>query len=222
MERHIENPCNFCRAEAYPGTGLETRLAGTGSLLGDLFGYDYRLTDVRCEAFHQIANFAFFDRNFNDLGLHYFNMQVDFYFQLLRGSTSTVYDHTSVLASLKVLFNLPEFLTRRDAAAATVEHLVLEKRRGDDETPAVLPRIAAAPSVRTTAAMTSKDVDATLNQRSAAKLSEFQQSLVDLAKQVQPPASDPRAEVARLAVAPSDEHSAAVHVRQATQQFLGG
>lgn len=84
MERHIENPCNFCRAEAYPGTGLETRLAGRGSLLGDLFGYDYRLTDLRCEAFHQIANYAFFDRNFNDLGLHYFNMQVDFYFQLLR------------------------------------------------------------------------------------------------------------------------------------------
>jgi hypothetical protein len=35
------------------------------------------------EAFHQIANYAFFDRNFNDFGLHYFNMQVDFYFQLL-------------------------------------------------------------------------------------------------------------------------------------------
>jgi radical SAM superfamily enzyme YgiQ (UPF0313 family) len=84
MERHIENPCNFCRAEAYPGTGLETRLAGTGSLLGDLFGYDYRLNDPWCEAFHQVANYAFFDRNFNDFGLHYFNMQVDFYFQLLR------------------------------------------------------------------------------------------------------------------------------------------
>ena len=27
MERHIENPFNFCRAEAYPGTGLETKLA---------------------------------------------------------------------------------------------------------------------------------------------------------------------------------------------------
>ena len=34
--------------------------------------------------FHQIANYAFFERNFSDFGLHYFNMQVDFYFQLLR------------------------------------------------------------------------------------------------------------------------------------------
>ena len=84
MERHIENPFNFCRAEAYPGTGLEARLLGQGRLLGDEFGYDYRLKDARSEAFHQIANYAFFDRNFSDFGLHYFNMQVDFYFQLLR------------------------------------------------------------------------------------------------------------------------------------------
>lgn len=84
MERHIENPFNFCRAEAYPGTGLECKLLREGRLLGDPFGYDYRLADPRSEAFHQIANYAFFDRNFSDFGLHYFNMQVDFYFQLLR------------------------------------------------------------------------------------------------------------------------------------------
>jgi anaerobic magnesium-protoporphyrin IX monomethyl ester cyclase len=84
MERHIENPYNFCRAEAYPGTGLERKLLSEGRLLGDAFGYDYRLKDPRSEAFHQIANYAFFDRNFSDFGLHYFNMQVDFYFQLMR------------------------------------------------------------------------------------------------------------------------------------------
>jgi anaerobic magnesium-protoporphyrin IX monomethyl ester cyclase len=84
MERHNENPFNFCRAEAYPGTGLECKLLREGRLLGDAFGYDYRLRDPRSEAFHQIANYAFFDRNFSDFGLHYFNMQVDFYFQLLR------------------------------------------------------------------------------------------------------------------------------------------
>ena len=84
MERHIENPFNFCRAEAYPGTGLECKLLREGRLLGDAFGYDYRLKDPRAEAFHQIANYAFFDRNFSDFGLHYFNMQIDFYFQLLR------------------------------------------------------------------------------------------------------------------------------------------
>jgi hypothetical protein len=71
MERHNENPANFCRAEAYPGTGLETKLVAEHGLLGDLFGYDYRLKDPHCEAFHQVTNYAFFDRNFNDLGLHY-------------------------------------------------------------------------------------------------------------------------------------------------------
>ncbi len=84
IERHMENPFNFCRAEAYAGTGLEERLRAEGRLLGDYFGFDYRLKDPRSEAFHQIANYAFFDRNFSDFGLHYFNMQVDFYFQLLR------------------------------------------------------------------------------------------------------------------------------------------
>ncbi len=84
MEKHIENPFNFCRAEAYAGTGLEAKLLAENRLLGDYFGFDYRLQDPRSEAFHQIANYAFFDRNFSDFGLHYFNMQVDFYFQLLR------------------------------------------------------------------------------------------------------------------------------------------
>ena len=84
LEKHVENPCNFCRAEAYAGTGLEEKLRNENRLLGDYFGFDYRLKDPRSEAFHQIANHAFFDRNFSDFGLHYFNMQVDFCFQLLR------------------------------------------------------------------------------------------------------------------------------------------
>lgn len=84
MGRYSENPFNFCRAEAYAGTGLERKLRHEGRLLGDAFGYDYRLKDPRSEAFHQIANYAFFDRNFSDYGLHYFSMQVDFSYQLLR------------------------------------------------------------------------------------------------------------------------------------------
>jgi methylmalonyl-CoA mutase cobalamin-binding subunit len=84
MGRHTENPANFCRAEAYEGTGLAAKLRTAGRLEGDYFGFDYRLRDPRAELLHQIANFAFFDRNFTDDGLHYFNMQVDFMFQLLR------------------------------------------------------------------------------------------------------------------------------------------
>ncbi|GAG15608.1 unnamed protein product, partial [marine sediment metagenome] len=94
IERHIENPFNFCRAEAYAGTGLEAKLRSENRLLGDYFGFDYRLKDPRSEAFHQIANYAFFDRNFSDFGLHYFNMQVDFYFQLLRRFNSEVLTQT--------------------------------------------------------------------------------------------------------------------------------
>lgn len=84
IERHVENPFNFCRAEAYAGTGLEAKLRARGLLLGDYFGFDYRLKDPEVEVFHQIANYGFFDRNFSDFGLHYFNMQVDFFFQILR------------------------------------------------------------------------------------------------------------------------------------------
>jgi anaerobic magnesium-protoporphyrin IX monomethyl ester cyclase len=84
IERHLDNPFNFCRAEAHAGTGLETKLKAEGRLLGDYFGLDYRLKDPQCEAFHQVVNYAFFDRNFSDYGLHYFNMQVDFTYQLLR------------------------------------------------------------------------------------------------------------------------------------------
>jgi len=84
MERHIDNPFNFCRAEAYASTGLEKTLRRDGILIGDYFGFDYRIKDPQVETFHRIANYAFFNRNFNDFGLHYFNMEVDFSFQLLR------------------------------------------------------------------------------------------------------------------------------------------
>jgi len=84
MERHIDNPFNFCRAEAYAATGLEKKLRDYGILEGNYFGFDYRIKDPHVEVFHKIANYAFFDRNFNDYGLHYFNMEVDFSFQLLR------------------------------------------------------------------------------------------------------------------------------------------
>ncbi len=84
MERHMDNPFNFCRAEAYAATGLEEKLRKDGILIGDYFGFDYRLKDPKAETFHRIANYAFFDRNFSDFGLHYFNMEVDFSFQLLR------------------------------------------------------------------------------------------------------------------------------------------
>ena len=84
IERHVDNPLNFCRAEAYACTGLEKKLREDNILEGDYFGFDYRIKDPRVETFHKIANYAFFDRNFSDFGLHYFNMEVDFSYQLMR------------------------------------------------------------------------------------------------------------------------------------------
>lgn len=84
MERHVDNPFNFCRAEAYAYTGLEKKLRADNILSGDYFGFDYRIKNPQVETFHKIANYAFFDRNFSDYGLHYFNMEVDFSYLLLR------------------------------------------------------------------------------------------------------------------------------------------
>jgi hypothetical protein len=84
IDRHIDNPFNFCRAEAYAFTGLENKLRADNILLGDYFGFDYRIKDPQVETFHKIANYAFFARNFSDFGLHYFNMEVDFSYLLLR------------------------------------------------------------------------------------------------------------------------------------------
>jgi phospholipase C len=135
---------------------------------------------------------------------------------------STSYDHTSVLASVKVLFGLQDFLTERDRAAATVEHLVGDQKRdaGNDPPPTALPRAGAQIAAPTSAALAPAAIAQMMDQRSDEPLSELQQSLVDLAKQIQPPDLDRRVEAARLATAPMDEHSAAVTVRQATQQFL--
>jgi phospholipase C len=65
----------------------------------------------------------------------------------------TLYDHTSIPATAKVLFELPNFLTARDAAANRLEKLCSLPQPRDD-TPTTLPRpsvepalLAAAPAV---------------------------------------------------------------------------
>jgi phospholipase C len=58
---------------------------------------------------------------------------------------STRYQHTSVLATLKVLFGLPSFLTRRDASANSFDSLFSELSAPRTDTPATLPRAATPP-----------------------------------------------------------------------------
>jgi anaerobic magnesium-protoporphyrin IX monomethyl ester cyclase len=146
IERHMDNPFNFCRAEAYAGTGLESKLRAESRLLGDYFGFDYRLKDARSEAFHQIANYAFFDRNFSDFGLHYFNMQVDFYFQLLRRFCPQVLTQTlrgavrsfikeTNLDTYRWLCQIYDFVAKADPdSQATLRGFAREMRQCVDET----------------------------------------------------------------------------------------
>jgi phospholipase C len=53
---------------------------------------------------------------------------------------STQYQHTSVLATLKKMFGLANFLTQRDASANTFESLFDEMHQVRDDTPVTLPR----------------------------------------------------------------------------------
>jgi len=54
----------------------------------------------------------------------------------------TDYDHSSVCATLKELFDLPSFLTKRDAAAKLfVKTLTLDEPRAESDTPRMLSRI---------------------------------------------------------------------------------
>ena len=132
---------------------------------------------------------------------------------------STVYDHSSVPASLRELYDLPESLTARDAAAATFGHLVTDTKRTDapERLPAAVPD-RPLPPVITSGAMTADDIAAGVTEHSHNPLSEFQQSLVDGARDL--PVDDPRLEAAQRAATPRDEHDGAVHVRQAMQHFL--
>jgi hypothetical protein len=83
LRRRPHNPLNFCRTEIYAGTPLEQKLRRQGRLLGDYFGYDYRIADPRaqaaCEAIYQL----FRTRNWAQRGLHPLVMQVDYENSLL-------------------------------------------------------------------------------------------------------------------------------------------
>jgi phospholipase C len=53
---------------------------------------------------------------------------------------STRYQHTSVLATLKAMFKLNSFLTKRDASANTFDHIFGELDKPRTDTPKTLPR----------------------------------------------------------------------------------
>ena len=83
LRKHPDNPMNFCRTEIYAGTPLEKKLRRENRLLGDYWGYDYRIADLQCETAFQVIYAAFRARNYGEACLHHLTMQVDYEHQLL-------------------------------------------------------------------------------------------------------------------------------------------
>lgn len=105
----------------------------------------------------------------------------------------TIYDHTSLLATVKKLFNLPKFLTARDTQAKTFEGNFLASARPTVDTPQNLSALLRRVPVPVTAP----------DERG---LSDNQQALLALAQALQGPQS---------------EHHAAARVDALTRQFRG-
>jgi len=83
LRKHPDNPMNFCRTEIYAGTPLEKNLRRENRLLGDYWGYDYRIADPQSETAFQVIYAAFRDRNYGEACLHHLTMRVDYEHQLL-------------------------------------------------------------------------------------------------------------------------------------------
>lgn len=151
-----------------------------------------------------------------------------------------IYDHTSLLATVKDIFKLPSFLTERDRFAQTFTNRFLKSPRTD--APLTLERPAGArppaPAQQpgdpaavmfheepAAARMTAGRVRALAAAQTdpwvepPPQLSEFQQSLVDFSHTLDT-GDSPRLRVLRLARRIDDEHDAAVHVRETAARFV--
>jgi phospholipase C len=137
---------------------------------------------------------------------------------------STVYDHTSILATVRELFNLPQSLTERDRQANTVSRNLKPQTRTDTPTTVPRPPEATADMFHAdsaTAKMTAAHVvqDLAHGEASTAPLSEFQGSLVAAANALQTE-QPPRAGVLTLARLVDNQHEGALHVRETATRVL--
>ncbi len=134
-----------------------------------------------------------------------------------------VYDHTSIPATIKEIFDLPSFLTARDREAQTFTHLLTNTMRTD--TPAQLPRppapVEAPMGPETGAGLDDEGVLSSLESASHEPLSEFQESLIEASKRLEL-AETPRERTSRLAQLPHDEHAGASVVRSVFERFIKG
>jgi phospholipase C len=138
----------------------------------------------------------------------------------------TLYDHTSLLASVREMFSLSTPLSARDAVANTFTHLLDNAARNDkpEISRPAHPEASEFHEVPGAATMTVEKVTEQLSTNASGRnqeLSEFQDSLVSLANNLDVPES-PRMRVLRLARQIDDEHDAAVHVREIALKFVEG
>jgi radical SAM superfamily enzyme YgiQ (UPF0313 family) len=84
IRRYADVPLNFGRVEVYSGTPLEARLRAQGRLIGDYFGFYYRIADERVQQAFEIYRRVFTPRNFDAGAMNLEAMRVDYTFHLLR------------------------------------------------------------------------------------------------------------------------------------------
>ena len=84
LRENADIPMNFCRTEIYPGTPLMRKLSREGRLIGDVFGWDYEISDPTAERAFRVFAEAFLDRNFRCDGLMNSNLSLGYYLHLLK------------------------------------------------------------------------------------------------------------------------------------------
>jgi radical SAM superfamily enzyme YgiQ (UPF0313 family) len=96
---YADVPMNFCRTEIYVGTPLMHKLAREDRLIGDVFGWDYRIRDAGAERAFRVFAEAFLDRNFRCDGLMNSTLGLGYHLHLLR----TFYPHAATPALTRLV-----------------------------------------------------------------------------------------------------------------------
>jgi anaerobic magnesium-protoporphyrin IX monomethyl ester cyclase len=84
LERFVDFPFNFCRAEVYSGSRYERELRQQGRLVGNLFGYSYEIHDPRAELAYRLMSVCFRHRNFSPSGVANLNTGMGYEAAVLR------------------------------------------------------------------------------------------------------------------------------------------
>jgi phospholipase C len=131
----------------------------------------------------------------------------------------TMFDHSSIPAMVKRTFGLPNFLTKRDAAAMTFEHVFQRTTPRTDAVQHVAPLIGTAPAARDEwgdeqAGADEMQMKLNAGETSSVPVSGLQMSLVQLAQSMPLVARD-RVTQLDNARPVATEHDAAVLLRQA-------